>query len=132
MAAASRPSHGPPELMGSPARHADIGWCRAGTDSIHGSLWNNGGWAYRLVVSLETASGLVEVRPTADRVGPVPDFEFFGALDGVGVARFTSASRDSAGVRLPLRVVMIRWQDYGGVPDSLVDLAWQPDPGGCQ
>ena len=83
------------------------GFFCVGRDSLVGEISNGDGYAYHVSVTLEDGSGVhtIEIRPNA--VG------YYGSS-------FTCVPRDSSGVLLPPRVLLIRWEDYGGIPDSLV------------
>jgi hypothetical protein len=76
-----------------------------GADSALTTVYNVGGWAYGVVVTLD---GVGDVSPTAGRIG----YRTF--------ATFRSVARESAGVMLLPRVAKIRWEDYGGVRDSVI------------
>jgi hypothetical protein len=83
-------------------------WCWIGPDTVVAFVANYGGWAYRVAVTVETRNGVVDVSPRPDRIAP--------ALD----SWFLSAGRESSGVMLLPRVLKFRWEDYGGIQDSVV------------
>jgi len=80
-------------------------YCWSG--SLTGEV-SSGGFAYHVSVTLEDGNGIHTIATRPDPVWP-----------GSWVT-FTCVPRESSGVRLPPRVLLIRWEDYGGVPDSLV------------
>jgi hypothetical protein len=81
-------------------------WCWVAPDSVRAFVTSTGGWAYHVVLTLETRDGVRDVSPKPDRFGP-------GGY-------FYSAARESMGVFLLPRVMKMRWEDYGGIRDSVV------------
>jgi hypothetical protein len=89
-------------------RKPSIDYGFATGDSVVGSD-HYGGYAYHLSVTVEDGSGLHTITSWNPR--------------GQFLTGFTCVPRDSSGVRLPPRVLLIRWEDYGGIVDSLVTPA---------
>ncbi len=99
-----------------PALIFDYAWCFYGADSVRGSVRNAGGWAYQVVVTLEGRNGVQDVRLDPGRV-PV-----WGPSE-TGTP-FASVVRDSSGLIVVPRILKIRWEDYGGIRDSVVSPAF--------
>jgi hypothetical protein len=83
-------------------------WCWRAPDSVSALVTSTGGWAYHVVLTLETRDGVRDVSPKPDRFGPR------------GGGSFYSVARESMGVFLLPRVIKMRWEDYGGIRDSVV------------
>jgi hypothetical protein len=84
-------------------------WCRAGPDSVRGRVGNgDGGWAYRVVVRVETNRGVLDIPTTPDHLG----FRQFSS--------YYCPVLDSASATPP-RLIRVQWEDYGGIPGH-VDL----------
>ena len=64
--------------------------------------------AYHTNVTLETRDGIRDVSAVPDPIATS------------GYAVFVSAVRESAGVKVVPRITRIRWEDYGGVRDSVL------------
>jgi len=83
-------------------------WCWISPDSVLADVCNRGGWAYHVIVTLDTRDGVLDIPTIPDHLGPSQ------------VGRFSSVARESAGVMLPPRITKVRWEDYGGIRDSLL------------
>ena len=82
-------------------------WCRVGTDSVQGEMQNDGGYAYDLVIHVQTRDGLRDLVLNRNPLRP-------------GRFPFNSLVGDSAGVSVPPRVIGVHWEDYGGTRGDLV------------
>jgi len=99
------------------------GWIWTGPDSLYGELHHSVGWAYRVAVTVENRDGVIDFAPSALYgviVTPGVPVDFLPP--GAGF-RFYSVARESSGVSLPPKVLKIRWEDYGGIRDSLISPA---------
>jgi len=85
-------------------------WCWKSPDSLLGTIYNSGGWAYHVAATLENRDGVRDFAPPLDRV-PARNRDDWD---------ITSVARESLGILLPPRILKIRWEDYGGIRDSLV------------
>jgi len=81
----------------------DSSWCFFATDSVMGRIENFGGWAYHVVVTVNGKNGVQDIALSS----------------GWGVP-FSTVVRDSAGQLVVPQVLKIRWEDYGGIADSVV------------
>jgi glutamate:GABA antiporter len=91
-----------------------FGWCPVAPDSVccivvEAAQAPNPAYIYNLTLRLEGREGVVNRAAVPDYLG-----------GGGGYAYFTSTTRDSAGIALPPRALSLTWENYGGVPDSLV------------
>jgi hypothetical protein len=89
------------------------GACRLRADTLL-VYFGNTTWAYHGSVTYEDRAGIHVVPIVPD---PLPS----------GGWILSSLPLDSSGVQLPPRLLKVRWEDYGGVPDSVMDAptAWQ-------
>jgi hypothetical protein len=83
-------------------------WCWSAPDSLQGRLINFGGWAYHIVLTVENRDGVRDFAPDQ------------GQLRTSGEWYFRSAARESSGTLLLPKILKIRWEDYGGIRDSVV------------
>lgn len=84
-------------------------WCWTSPDSLQGSIENRGGWAYHVVMTIEDGAGVHEIAQP------------LGRLRGQGaIWAFKAAARESLGILLPPKLLKFRWEDYGGIADSIV------------
>ena len=83
-------------------------WCWSAPDSLVWSVYNSGGWAYHVVVTLENRDGVRDFSPPLGRLGSAQTWYLY------------SPARDSSGVLVAPKVIGMRWEDYGGVPYSQV------------
>jgi len=103
--------------------------CLPSPDSARGLVLNVGGLAYNVVINVETVDGVAQVPLRQDALGGLlydprntPSWEA-SIFEGWGT--FHAALRDSAGVKLPPRVISVRWENFAGDVDS---LNASPDP----
>lgn len=83
-------------------------WCWTAPDSLQGRVRDYGGWAYHVVLTLVSRDGLLDYSPPLGRLGTSGDWSF------------RSAARESSGSFVQPIVLKIRWEDYGGIRDSVV------------
>ncbi len=83
-------------------------WCQLDGDSVQCEVKNHGGYAYGVVVHLDTRDGPRDVALAPD---PLP----YGVK-----TRLSSVVGDSAGVPVSPRVTSVHWEDYGGTPGDLI------------
>ena len=84
-------------------------WCWTSPDSLIGMVYNSGGLAYHVAMTLENRDGVRDFAPPLGRI-PAKNGDW----------SIYSAPRESSGIRLPPRIQKIRWEDYGGIRDSLI------------
>ena len=93
----------------------DSSWCFFGTDSAMGRINDYGGRAYHVVVAVNGKNGVQSIDLGSNWGAP-----------------FSTVRRDSAGQEVVPQVLKIRWEDYGGLADSVVSPvfahAWRACP----
>jgi hypothetical protein len=94
-------------------------WCWTAPDSLQGRVINSGGWAYHVVLTLESRDGVLDHAPP------------LGRLWTSGEWYMRSAARESSGTFLLPTVLKIRWEDYGGIRDSIVSPPVDTAAGRC-
>jgi len=92
-----------PAALRRPNLVIDSSWCFFAADSVMGRIENFGGRAYHVVVTVNGKNGVQDIAPSS----------------GWGVP-FSTVVRDSAGQLVVPQVLKIRWEDYGGIADSVV------------
>jgi len=81
--------------------------CYVRADTLIAWFGNDGGWAYHVRATYEDRNGIHTIPISPDPL-PAQGWDFW------------CVPRESSSVRLPPRILLIEWEDYGGVRDSLV------------
>ena len=84
-------------------------WFAFGPDSMSATIGNNGGYAYHLTMTIENRNGVQEISHSG--LDPLPRYK---------TAYFRSVPLSSSGTPVAPRILKIRWEDYGGIADSVV------------
>jgi len=106
-------------------------WCWLSADSARGWVHNPRDLAYHTVLTLETATGPVQVSLPQEPFGRLAmdprDCPPPCACECDGYCTFNAPVRDSAGIKLRPKIRSIRWENSAGVADSLLPSYYYPD-----
>jgi hypothetical protein len=98
--------------------------CLVSPESARVSVQNDQGLAYHVVLTIETAAGVVQLPLRQNPIGRLwSDTRncprgYASGCEGWG--NLEVPVTDSSGVKLLPRYVSLRWENYAGVPDSLL------------